>query len=202
MRPRLLLPLLALATACAPAQYIYSTDPVDHRGDPLPLTRATALQFEDGSRLRLGAGESLRLEDGRFVTDQGAWSTTQVAELHWTDLQGRPDRIRILTPDDLVDEEDPPRITRIRLVDGEWIDLDALPRASAFFAPNGLGLEIRGDNLEREVDLQDIERIELHQGNLLDSTVRNWKFWVMTGAATVVTIWVTQQTDEDGLAVE
>jgi len=198
----LLVPPVALAAACAPAQYVYSLDPVDHRGQPLPLERATGLRFEDGTQLTLGAGEPLRLADGRFLTPSGSWPTTQVAELLWTDLQGRPDRIRILTPDDLVDEEDPPRITRIELADGEWIDLDALPRATAVFAPNGLGLEIRGDNLERHVDLAEVRRIELHQANLADATMRNWKFWVMAGAATVAAIWVTSSGDDDNLAVE
>ena len=194
--------LIAAVAGCSPAQYVYSTDPVDHRREPLPLDRVEVVVFEDGTRVPLEQPGALALSDGRFTCAQGAWDSGQVAELTWVNDQGQPERVRILTPDDLVDETDPPRITLVHLRDGESIDLDALARASATFAPNGLALDLVADGLERSIDLNEIRSIELHQPNLLDSTVLNWRFWVMAGATAAVAILVDRQTDEASLAVE
>jgi len=202
VRRTLFLLLCLLVAGCAPAQYVYSTDPVDHRGEALPLARATGLEFEDGSRLRLRPGGSVTLADGRFVTAQGTWDSRQVEALLWTDPAGRPERTPIRTPDDLLDEEDVPRITRIGLQDGEWIDLDALPRATTRFAPNELALEVTADGMDRSLPLAEIHTIELHEPSLLDSTVKDWRFWAVAGAAAVLTVFVTGQTDEDTVAVE
>ncbi len=199
-----------LVLGCAPAQYIYSVDPVDIDGLPVPLDVATAIEFEDGAKVELQAGERLRFDGGylEVVTGDGTvaprsdaarWRVSQVASLLWVDEEGYDRHTKILTPEDLKDLEDIPRFQSLELTDGTVLDLSD-DNLTYDWSPDGLALELNQDGEIRSVDLASIHTVKLFKANLARSTFMAPAFWIGTGAAALLLWFITTLEDEESIA--
>lgn len=197
------LPLLVLVVAaCSPPTTLYSLDPVDPRGRPLPLATATTIHFEDGTKLPAGSPGTLRIEDGQLVRDDGrSWPLASVEAVDWLDAAGDPRRTRLETPADLQAYDELPRIEWVRLRDGRRIELGE-DNPWSRWSDSGLELEVSLDGYEFEsLPIEELHSVQLHTSSLVDSTVKSWKFWAV-GASTVILVWIVSRSDEDALAVE
>jgi hypothetical protein len=195
--------LALLVLGCAP-QRIYSVNPVDKAGRPLPLDHALGLEFETGEVTILQRGESLTVADGNFEIVEPRedregptrWPVSQVARLGWRTPDGMQEWIDVLSPDDLQGFDPIPRIYQIETTDGVVLDLtDTGYRPD--WSPGGLELELYDDSeLVRSIPLEDIRTVTLYDPSLVDSTLKSPAFWVAGAAATGLFLWISDNADD------
>jgi hypothetical protein len=192
--------LLLLLSACAPRQLIYSLEPVDAKGVPLPFEAAHKIHFEDGSEQDIAPGTEFRIVADRVETSTGdVWPLSSVDSIDWTDDVGELRRSKLQSPSDLLDYEDFPRIRSIQLRDGELIELgDDNPWSR--WTEDQLGVEVSEDGDEfRLLPLDEIHTVTLHPTSLADATFKDWRFYAVLAAAATI-VWLVLP-DTENLAI-
>ena len=200
----LLLALTLGLTACSPSQSVYSMHPVDTRGNDLPFERASGIELEDGSKIYATSSERFKLEDDRIVLEGeggGSWPIASVKHVDWVDAEGDLRRNSLQSPDDLLGYAELPRISSVTMRDGERIDLGA-DNPHSRWSEDERAIEISFDGISfQELPLIEIETVQLHESQFLESTVLSWKFWAMGAAAGILLAIVLQAQGSESLAV-
>lgn len=195
----LLLVLLLLASACAPAQRIYSLDPVTPNGEPLRLREVQSMRLEDGQLVRVDG--ALELQEDRLVREDGSsWPVGAVHSIDYVDERAQLRRIRVESPADLLDFEELPRITHVRLRDGREFELGE-DNPWSRWTEDRLGITISADGSDfEEIQLSELHSVTLYQSNLMESTVQSWRFWAV-GAGAAILVYVISTRSEENQAV-
>jgi hypothetical protein len=195
-----LLAVLTLFGACAPRQLVYSLNPVDPKGVPLPFDRAYRVRFEDGTEEPIAQGVELRVVEGRLEASNGSvWPLSSVDAIDWVDATGEQKRSKLQSPSDLLDFEDLPRLRSVQLRDGEVVELgDDNPWSR--WSDGQLGIELSSDGETfRRITLDEIHTVTLHPASLADATVKDWRFYAALAAAATI-VWLVRP-DTENLAI-
>ncbi|HEX9642207.1 MAG TPA: hypothetical protein VGB13_12960 [Candidatus Krumholzibacteria bacterium] len=195
-----LLALLTFLAACAPRHMVYSLDPVDAQGVPLPFDRAHSVRFEDGTEQSIAEGVLLRVVDDRLeISDGSVWPLSSVDAIDWIDSANEPQRSKLQSPSDLLDFDDLPRLRSVQLQDGEIVELgDDNPWSR--WSDGQLGIEVSSDGEAfRLISLEEIHTVTLHPASLADATVKDWRFYAALAAAATI-VWLVRP-DTENLAI-
>lgn len=193
---------ILLLAACGRPQRLYSLDPVDPDGRALRFDSAVAIHFEDGGRRDLAVGELVQVEEDRLTIEGGdSWPLETVASIDWRDDAGALQSALLLTPDDLLDFDDLPRLERLTTKDGHVVEIEGT-RFISRWSEDLLAIEVSEDGEHFEaIPLETIHSVELHPTDLADATFKSWKFYVVV-AATAVLAYVFWNPDSENLAVQ
>jgi hypothetical protein len=213
---------LAAGVGCAPAQRIYSTDPVDRSGHPVPWDEVRVLESEQGRIVRLSTGETVRLRDGvvQIVpasttaarsdapgpssggASSTSWELADLAAVDVAESASKTRRIEVLTPDDLFAKEHEPRVEQITLRDGTHIALDANARGP-HLDMGGAELVLPRPGAESlTIPVAEIATLQVARPGFVGSTLRSPGAWLVTAAAAGVLVLVISTRDTKNTAVK
>jgi hypothetical protein len=169
------------------------------------LEDVIGILLEEGGEAFIGAGE-LRWEEGWLVFepnptaadsyDVTSWPVADIAAVRFQQKGRRSRKVDVLTPDDLMEKEDRPRVERVTLRDGTVYDLDvAGPGVRPDVSGLALVLPLKGERLR--VPVGEIQTILVHHPSTLAWLGSPWTWAVGAAAAGLVAIIVALDGSEN-----
>lgn len=203
--------LALLLAACSAPQHMFSTDPVDPDGAPLPWEQVRRVELESGQSVELRAEEvAVRQGDrllvatpsGTATADGSGWALEELWRVELVAPGARRRTVDVCTPDDLWAAEDEPRVESVELRDGTRIELDPRARGPRLDLGGTVVNVALADGRQRQLLLADVKTLVITRGGFVGSTLRSPATWLVAAATAGVLVLITSTHDDANDAVE